>query len=316
MRISDTLVRDLLLKGKKITIEQIKAAHDAAGNEKLALQDAVLNANLITEKDLTKLYAEEIDVPYIDLNGKEIQREILKLIPERIAKQYNVVLYGVQDDGSKLLAMDDPDDIQAVNFLKKQLGNDIKVSITTHQNILTALDQYRGNMSSELTKVISPDEQVEEDDDEVSEEDVAEDSPIAQTVNLLIEYAVKAGASDVHIEPREGHVLVRYRVDGILKEANKGDQYAIELIADAAYKIGRGLSILIHIMNPKVIVLSGRSVKVAKLMLAPIQQALNKYCIPRLFADTEIKVSKLGFDAELIGASILVMQNFGKEKIK
>lgn len=221
MRISDTLVRDLLLKGKKITIEQIKAAHDAAGNEKLALQDAVLNANLITEKDLTKLYAEEIDVPYIDLNGKEIQREILKLIPERIAKQYNVVLYGVQDDGSKLLAMDDPDDIQAVNFLKKQLGNDIKVSITTHQNILTALDQYRGNMSSELTKVISPDEQVEEDDDEVSEEDVAEDSPIAQTVNLLIEYAVKAGASDVHIEPREGHVLVRYRVDGILKEANK-----------------------------------------------------------------------------------------------
>ena len=101
--------------------------------------------------------------------------------------------------------------------------------------------------------------------------------------------------------------------NAILKEANKGDQYAIELIADAAYKIGRGLSILIHITNPKLIVLSGRSVKVAKLMLDPIQQALNKYCIPRLFAETEIKVSKLGFDAELIGASILVMQNFGRE---
>ncbi|MES2652602.1 MAG: ROK family transcriptional regulator [Bacteroidota bacterium] len=99
--------------------------------------------------------------------------------------------------------------------------------------------------------------------------------------------------------------------NAILQEANNGDQYAIELIADAAYKIGRGLSILIHIMNPKVIVLSGRSVKVAHLMLAPIQQALNTYCIPRLFADTEIKVSKLGFDAELIGASILVMENFG-----
>lgn len=103
--------------------------------------------------------------------------------------------------------------------------------------------------------------------------------------------------------------------NAILKEANKGDKYAVELISDAAYKIGRGLSILIHIINPKVIVLSGRSVKVAKLMLAPIQQALNKYCLPRLFVDTEIKVSKLGFDAELIGASILVMQNFGKEKV-
>ncbi|RZK41938.1 MAG: ROK family protein [Pedobacter sp.] len=103
--------------------------------------------------------------------------------------------------------------------------------------------------------------------------------------------------------------------DAILKEANNGDQYAIELITDAAYKIGRALSILIHIMNPKTIVLSGRSVKVAKLMRSPIQQALNKYCIPRLIEDTEIKISELGFDAELIGASILVMQNFGKEKV-
>lgn len=221
MRISDSVVKELLLKGNKITAEQIKAAHETAGDEKLALQELVVKANLISEKDLTKLYAEEIDVPFIELNSKEIKREVLKLIPERIARQYDVVLFGVEDDGSKLLAMDDPDDIQAVNFLKKQLGNNIKVYMATKQTILQALDQYRGNISSELTKVISPDEQVEEEDDEVSEEDVAEDSPIAQTVNLLIEYAVKAGASDVHIEPREEHVLVRYRVDGILKEANK-----------------------------------------------------------------------------------------------
>ncbi|MGF1925670.1 MAG: ROK family protein, partial [Bacteroidia bacterium] len=121
---------------------------------------------------------------------------------------------------------------------------------------------------------------------------------------------IKAGrvSSLSYIEKLSSKVEVG---NAILKEANDGDQYAIELIADAAYKIGRGLSILIHIMNPKVIVLSGRSVKVAHLMLAPIQQALNTYCIPRLFAETEIKVSKLGFDAELIGASILVMQNFG-----
>lgn len=221
MRISDTLVKELLLKGKKITAEQIKVAHDQAG-DKTTLQEAVIKANLITEKDLTKLYAEEIDVPFIELNPKDIKREVLKLIPERVARQYNVVLFGVEKDGSKLLAMDDPDDVQAVNFLKKQLGNDIKIYLAAKQSIVAALDQYKGNISSELTKVISPDEQAEEEEDEeVSEEDLAEDSPIAQTVNLLIEYAVKAGASDVHIEPREDYVLVRYRVDGILKEANK-----------------------------------------------------------------------------------------------
>lgn len=103
--------------------------------------------------------------------------------------------------------------------------------------------------------------------------------------------------------------------NAVLDEARNGDEYAISLIYDAAYLIGRGLAILIHIMNPKVIVLSGRGVKVAKLMLEPMQDAINTYCIPRLSKETEIKVSKLGFDAELIGAGILVMQNLGKETL-
>jgi type IV pilus assembly protein PilB len=220
MRISDTLVKDLLVKSEKASEEQLEALRQQSGDLKSPLQDIVIKTNFITEKELTKLYADEIDVPYVDLNGKEISREVLKLIPERVARQYNVVLYGVEENGTKLLAMDDPDDIQAVNFLKKQLGDKIKISLTSKQNILGALDQYRGNISTELTKVIS-DEDVEEVEEEVSEEDVAEDSPIAQTVNLLIEYAVKAGASDIHIEPREDYVLVRYRIDGVLREANK-----------------------------------------------------------------------------------------------
>ncbi|WP_457268840.1 ROK family protein [Pedobacter sp. UYEF25] len=96
--------------------------------------------------------------------------------------------------------------------------------------------------------------------------------------------------------------------DALMVVANEGDQFAIELLSEAAYEIGRGLSILIHIINPKAIVLSGRGAKVGKLMLAPIQQALNKYCIPRLAEDTEIYISELGLDAELIGAAILVME--------
>lgn len=221
MRISDVLVEKLLRSTEKITDEQVTALRAQEINEKKPLQDLVIKDNLISEKDLTKLYAAEIDVPYIELNAKEIKREVLRLIPERIARQYNVVLFGVEKDGVKLLAMEDPDDIQAIDFLQKQLGADIKVHIATSSTIQTALDQYRGNISSELTKVISPDDLPEEIDEEVSEEDLAEDSPIAQTVNLIIEYAVKSGASDIHIEPREEYVLVRYRVDGILREANK-----------------------------------------------------------------------------------------------
>lgn len=97
--------------------------------------------------------------------------------------------------------------------------------------------------------------------------------------------------------------------DAIMEAANNGDQFAIDLLSDAGYKIGKALAILIHIMNPASIVLSGRGAVVGKILLAPIQQALNKYCIPRLAASTELLISELGFDAELIGAAILVMEN-------
>lgn len=100
--------------------------------------------------------------------------------------------------------------------------------------------------------------------------------------------------------------------DAMLEAANNGDQFAIELLSDAGYKIGKALAILVHIMNPAIIVLSGRGAKVAKILMAPIQQAIHKYCIPRLSAGTELLVSELGFDAELIGASVLVMENFDK----
>lgn len=103
--------------------------------------------------------------------------------------------------------------------------------------------------------------------------------------------------------------------DAIFEAANNGDQFVIELLSDAGYKIGKALSILIHIMNPQTIVLSGRGAKAGKIMMAPIQQALNKYCIPRLAANTELLISDLGFDGEIIGAAALVMENFDNEQL-
>ncbi|RZK50135.1 MAG: ROK family protein [Pedobacter sp.] len=104
-------------------------------------------------------------------------------------------------------------------------------------------------------------------------------------------------------------------VDLIFNEALAGDQFAIELIADAAYSIGKGLAILIHILNPKEIVLSGKSSPILNFMMAPMQQALHRFCIPKLFSNIEIKASTLGPDAVFKGAAILVMQQLNKEKL-
>jgi type IV pilus assembly protein PilB len=221
MRIPDSLVEQLLKKHEKATEEQLKALRAREATEKKPLQDLVIKDSLLSEKELTKLYADEIDIPLVELVAKDIKKDTLKTLPERIARQYHAVVFDVDTNGIKLVAMEDPDDIQALNFLHKQLGDDIRVYITTSTLIQAALDQYRSdNIGNEITQVIAGGEE-EEEADEVDEGDLAEDSPIAQSVNLIIEYGVKAGASDIHIEPREGYVIVRYRIDGLLREANK-----------------------------------------------------------------------------------------------
>lgn len=220
MRISDATLQSMLEKIDKIKAEDIEAAVKDAKKAKKPLQDIVIKKQLLTDKELTEAYAKEIGVPFIELTGMDIKKEVVSQIPEQIAKKYKVVLFE-SNSKVKKLAMDDPEDLQAVDFLQKQLGKTTKIYLATTADIMGTLGEYKGSISSQLSDVVTGDDDDEEDEEAVSEEDLAEDSPIAQTVNLLIEYAIKAGASDVHIEPREGYVQVRYRVDGVLREANK-----------------------------------------------------------------------------------------------
>lgn len=220
MRIPDSLVETLLKQSGTFTEDQLTALREQEVTEKKPLQDLVVKNNLLSEKELTRLYAAEIEVPFVELNAREINHDILKQLPERIARQYGAVVFGVDENETKLVALQDPDDIQALNFLQKQLGTNIKIHITTASLLQAALDQYRGNISSELTKVIASNQE-EEAEEEIDENDLAEDSPVAQTVNIIIEYGIQTGASDIHIEPREDFVVVRYRIDGLLREANK-----------------------------------------------------------------------------------------------
>lgn len=104
-------------------------------------------------------------------------------------------------------------------------------------------------------------------------------------------------------------------IEAVMEAADKGDQLAVELFSNAGYVIGKGLAILIHIMNPEVIVLSGKGAAVGKILLASAQQALHKYAIPRLASATSLQVSELGANAGLIGAAALVIDNFDKIRL-
>lgn len=225
MRIPEQTVIDILNKSDAFNDAKISELVEQAKTEKIELYELIVKQNVLSDSELTKAYAEEIGVPYTEINVKELNKEVLKQLPEHIAKLYNMIVFeGSIDDKeeTRSIAMEDPDDLQALDVLHKLFGQKIKVFIATHFNILAALDQYRGNIGSEISKIVTDGkDEDDEDEEDISEEDIAEDSPIAQTVNLIIEYAVKSGASDIHIEPRDKQVLIRYRVDGVLKEANR-----------------------------------------------------------------------------------------------
>ncbi len=129
---------------------------------------------------------------------------------------------------------------------------------------------------------------------------------------VLIDKAVK-GLQDGKISSLQGHFPtgeIEKDAESIMEAAAAGDKFCIELIREIGYHIGRGVAILIHLLNPRSIVLSGRGSLAGRLWLAPVQQALNEHCIPRLATQTAVEVSGLGYEAELLGSAALVMENY------
>jgi predicted NBD/HSP70 family sugar kinase len=130
---------------------------------------------------------------------------------------------------------------------------------------------------------------------------------------LLVEKAIR--------ELKEGRLSMLTNMDlgsvedtakAIMEAAAKGDTFAVGLFSETGYNIGRGAAILIHLLNPSLIVLSGRGAAANKLWLAPVQQAINEHCIPKIAQHTEVMISSLGYQAELIGAAALVMEHYAQ----
>jgi type IV pilus assembly protein PilB len=222
MRISDATVEKLLQQGGHITPEKLQELKKEQEKSHRPLQQLAIVNELITDLQLTELFAAYANVPFTKLDPNKIPKEALQLIPERIARQYNAVVFETGGNKPTKIAIEDYDDVLAVDFLKKELGDNVKFYLATHDDIQRSLDNYRGDVAEELSDVIAiQSEDIDKKEEKVSETDIAEDSPISQSVNLLLEYAIRSNASDIHIEPREEFIQVRYRIDGVLQEVDR-----------------------------------------------------------------------------------------------
>lgn len=219
MKIPDRTIERLLVEKATVDEKKLTDLKNEAKNENKTLQEIALRHDLFSDEELTRLYAEQANIPFIKIDPRDVSKDIVDAIPERIAHQYMAVVFKIDPDGTHHVAMADPDELQSIDFIKKYTGTKVIIYAATQDNILSCLQAYREGSEEEISKTIQIES--EEHDEEVSASDIAEDSPIAQTVNLILEFAIRADASDIHLEPRDDYVSIRYRIDGVLQEANK-----------------------------------------------------------------------------------------------
>lgn len=188
--------------------------------------DVLIDKKILPEEKVMKISAYVLGVPFIDLKDEELAKDILTVIPEPIAREHNIIAY--KKRGTELhVAMLDPEDLQTIEFIKKKTGLRVSPSLTTKESIKNGLKQYQKSLEAEFEDLISTGSPegglkiVEEGKEEQSGdlEKKAYDMPVVKIVDTLLSHAISEGASDIHIEPEEKDVIVRYRIDGVLKKA-------------------------------------------------------------------------------------------------
>lgn len=193
-----------------------------ATNQKV--RDVLVSEGLIAQEELIKLEAYILGIPFVNLEKEIISSETLKIIPEPIARSHNIVAF--RKKGNDLeVAMIDPEDLQTIEFIKKTTPLRILPRLTDPESIKNVLRQYQKTLEVEFGEIIKKEIGIitpikDETVDEKEElQKMAEDLPIIKIVDTLMKHAILQRASDVHIEPMEKEVLVRYRIDGILRDA-------------------------------------------------------------------------------------------------
>ncbi len=187
--------------------------------------DYFISKGKINEDDLRRVQAYIIGIPYIDIGSEKIPYEILTIIPEPIARNHNIIAF--KKEGTSLeVAMIDTDDLSAIDFIKKKTGFKILPRLTSTASMKKALLSYQKSLKADLGDIIKTqmgDLKVLEDSTDIESEadlkKIAEDVPVVRIVDTLLKHAILQSASDIHIEPLENQVVVRYRIDGILHDA-------------------------------------------------------------------------------------------------
>ncbi|MEK7089084.1 MAG: GspE/PulE family protein [Patescibacteria group bacterium] len=227
MQINEEQLKKVILESGLVSHSELDALVKKAETKNQNLGNILLSDGKISETDLKMMEAFVLEIPFVSLVNKKIDFPILSLIPEPIARNHNIIAYKKSKTGLEV-AMLNVDDLPMIDFIKKRSGEKILPRLTDTDSIKSALVQYRKSLQADFDNIIQKEslslKTISKDSKEIesTEEELkvlAEDLPVIKIVDSLISHAILQNASDIHIEPGENKLTVRYRIDGILHDA-------------------------------------------------------------------------------------------------
>jgi type IV pilus assembly protein PilB len=210
---------DILLEGGLVTAVQLSGAFEEHQRSGRSLGRVLVEQGVLSESQLVAALATQIGLRFVDLTDFAVDGSAVSRVPDGVCRRYTALPIGYED-GKLLVAMADPANVFAIDDIRSITGMDVKPAVGTRADIIAAINRYHraDNELDDLSMSINTDEV---DDDLSNVKEVVEDAPIVKFVNLLISQAVQDRASDIHIEPTERELRVRFRIDGVLHEVMK-----------------------------------------------------------------------------------------------
>lgn len=241
-------IEEILLETNKINQQQFEAIRVQSVSQGLSTKEIIRDGNFVTPEDYAQAYSKAFDVDYISLKGKKIDPDLFDLVPVDFAKKYESVPFNATSENLQV-AMTDPVNLETIEFIERKSGLKVIPYVTTKQDIVEALEEavsktLTEDVSKALQEISTSSQALKIDGSGTLTKDdsVLKDAPVARIVGMIVETAVKLGASDIHLEPYEDSVRLRYRIDGVLEERRTFPKEMTESIV-ARIKVLSGLKI-------------------------------------------------------------------------
>jgi len=225
MRVDAKQLKAFVLDSGLVSSADFESAEKIAEKEKKDVGSVLVEKGKISEEELVRLQAYILGIPFVSLAKEKIEPDILRIIPEPIARTHNIIAFKKHGDQLEV-AMLDPQNLETIQFIKKTTNLKILPRLTDKESMKSALKQYQKSLEAEFGELIQTEAEaiktVDINKDDVTGEDLkklAEDLPVIKIVDTLLRHAIMQRASDIHIEPMEKELLARYRIDGILRDA-------------------------------------------------------------------------------------------------